>query len=143
MFVKIIAPNGEFKREGFSIRDYVESDRELFLNLSAVGSIHVIGKRLYFDRLRLTFENEAAAQNAINALLEAMRNNGALIELSRGLVTVTALSGCEVPMINGCVGEAEDGPSEADQDQNEGAEQEELAADPEQIEGAELEAAAE
>ena len=66
MFVKIIAPDGEYKREGLSINDHIERNRELFLNINAVKSIHVIGNRLYFDRLRLTFETENAAKDAIN-----------------------------------------------------------------------------
>ena len=111
MFVKIIAPNGEYKREGLSINDYIERDRELFLNINAVKSIHVIGNRLYFDRLRLTFETENAAKDAINSLTEAMRNKEALTEISRGLVTVKALSDCTVNMINGAAGEADDGPA--------------------------------
>lgn len=111
MFIKIMAPDGEYKREGLSIKDHIERNRELFLNINTVKSIHVIGNRLYFDRLRLTFETENAAKDAINGLTEAMRNKEALTELSCGLVTVKALSGCTVNMINGAVGETDDGPA--------------------------------
>lgn len=114
MFVKIIAPDGEYKREGLHINDYIERNRELFLNINAVKSIHVIGNRLYFDRLRLTFETENAAKDAINGLTEAMRNKEALTEISHGLVTVKALSGCTVNMINGAVEETGDGPAKPD-----------------------------
>ena len=128
MFVKIIAPDGEYKREGLSINDHIERNRELFLNINAVKSIHVIGNRLYFDRLRLTFETENAAKDAINGLTEAMRNKEALTEISRGLVTVKALSGCTVNMINGAVEETDDGP----------AKPEPVEADPVQPEQAEV-----
>jgi hypothetical protein len=111
MFVKIIAPDGEYKREGLSINDHIERNRELFLNINEVKSIHVIGNRLYFDRLRLTFETENAAKDAINGLTEAIRNKEALTEISRSLVTVKALSGCTVNMINGAVEETDDGPA--------------------------------
>lgn len=45
MFIKIMAPDGEYKREGLSIKDHIERNRELFLNINAVKSIHVIGNR--------------------------------------------------------------------------------------------------
>lgn len=111
MFVKITAPDGEYKSEGRAIRDNVEVNRDLYLNLNTVNSIHVIGNRLYFDRLRLTFENEESAQNAITVLTEAMQSKAVLTEISQGVVTVKALSGCTVSMLNGCVGETDDGPT--------------------------------
>ena len=111
MFVKIIAPNGEYKNEGRGLRDIVEANRDLFLNLNTVNTIHVIGNRLYFDRLRLTFENEESAKNAITVLTEAMQSKAVLTEISQGVVTVKALSGCTVSMLNGCVGETDDGPT--------------------------------
>lgn len=111
MFVKIIAPNGEYKNEGRGLRDIVEANRDLFLNLNSVNAIHVIGNRLYFDRLRLTFENEETAKNAITVLTEALQNKEVLTEISQGVVTVKALSGCTVYMRNGCGGETDDGPT--------------------------------
>ena len=110
MFVKIVAPDGEYKREGYLLTDRVEENRELYLNLNSVCSIHVVKNRMYFDRLRLTFESEAVAQNAIAVLTEAMRNNEALTEISQGVVTVKALSSCNVYMQNGETTETGDGP---------------------------------
>lgn len=111
MFVKIVTPSGEFKKEGFSLFDSREKDRDFYLNLSAVTSIHVISDKLYFDRLRITFESNEAAQNAITALFEAMGDNNSVIEISRGVVTVKALSGCGVCMENGGTGEVDNGPA--------------------------------
>ena len=137
MFVKIVAPNGEYKSEGRAIRDNVEVNRDLYLNLNTVNSIHVIGNRLYFDRLRLTFENEESAQNAITVLTEAMQSKAVLTEamqskavlteISQGVLTVKALSGCTVSMLNGCAGETDDGPTkpepaDTEQEQPESAE---------------------
>lgn len=110
MFIKITAPDGEYKREGHLLTDCVEENRDLYLNLNSVCSIHVVKNRIYFDRLRLTFENENAAQNAITVLTEAMRNNETLTEISQGVITVKALSGCNVNMCNGASTETDDGP---------------------------------
>lgn len=114
MFVKIVAPSGEYKRQGTFLTDYVEKDRELYVNLNSICSIHLVGNRLYFDLLRLSFENEAAAQNAIAVLTEAMRNKEGLIEISKGIVTVKALSSCKVYMQNGGVTEPDDGPTKTE-----------------------------
>lgn len=114
MFVKIVAPSGEYKRQGTFLADYVEKDRELYVNLNSICSIHLVGNRLYFDLLRLSFENEAAAQNAIAVLTEAMRNKEGLIEISKGIVTVKALSSCKVYMQNGGVAEPDDGPTKTE-----------------------------
>lgn len=110
MFVKIIAPIGEFKQEGPAIRDIIAADRDFYLNINAVTSIHIIADRLYLDRLRITFESNQAAQNAVTALFEAMSSNNIVTEISHGVVTVKALSGCKVCMQNGQIGEADNGP---------------------------------
>lgn len=110
MFVKIVAPSGEYKRQGTFLTDYVEKDRGLYLNLNSICSIHIVGNRLYFDLLRLSFEDEAAAQNAIAVLTEAIRNREELIEISKGVVTVKALSCCSVYIQNGGLAEPDDGP---------------------------------
>ncbi len=111
MFVKITAPDGEYKREGHLLTDCVEENRDLYLNLNSVCSIHVVKNRVYFDRLRLTFESAEAAQNVISVLTEAMRNNEALTEISQGVITVKALSGCSVNMCNEASTETDDGPT--------------------------------
>ena len=61
-----------------------------------------------------------------------MRNKEALTEISCGLVTVKALSGCTVNMINGAVEETDDGPAKP-----EPVEAEPVEADPVQPEQAE------
>lgn len=110
MFVKIIAPIGEFKQEGTALCDIIAVDREFYLNINTVTSIHIIADRLYLDRLRITFESNQAAQNAVTALFEAMSNNNPVTEISHGVVVLKALSGCKVCMQNGQIGEADNGP---------------------------------